>query len=70
MPKQSKCPEGMNYGDWLRSKNISIGGPTRGRLHADSGTPVNVHNALEDKNRDRYESIVKKQGKEILPEDM
>ncbi len=70
MPKHSNCPEGMNYGDWLRSKNIGVGGPTRGNCHTDSGIPVGVHRHLTDKNKDRYDSIIKKQGKEILPEDM
>ena len=70
MPEHSNCPEDMNYGEWLRSKNIGIGGPTRGRLHADSGIPLGVHNALEDKNRERFEQLVKRQGKVIQDEDM
>lgn len=39
-------------------------------VHTDSGIPMDVHNKLEDKNRDQFQYLQSQQGKKILPEDM
>jgi len=65
----NKCPEGMDYGQWLREKNIVIG-KTKELVHKDTNIPLSTHNKLKDKNRDKYEALLRKQGEPILPEDM
>jgi len=63
------CPECGKIASRLISAPASI--RVTEAVHTDSGIPSGVHNKLEDKNRNKYAEVLRRQGgKQILPEDM
>ena len=65
-----KCPDGMDYGQWLREKNLNIG-VSKELMHSDTNIPQSLHNHCVIQNKNVYRKYLDRQGgKKLDPEDI